>query len=463
MGVNQKLIRAELYKLLIYDPGAFFLPHRDTLKAPGMFGTLVIVLPSDHTGGELVVTHGNRKVTLSLANNEVSAIHYAAFYADCEHEVKPILSGTRIALVYNLTRLVQFARLEGGYYTDEDREREDLKDQEMEELQKNRAAAAVVAGKTGVLPLIEKLAEKLTRTFDLPPAPAKLVYLLSHYYTPNDLSPGTLKSEDLAVASSLVRAAELSDCDVHLGIVHITAYHNGSNVSRQKMMVDGIMAMDGRRWNLGSLVVAENELFPSGYLDNVRPDEDLQKAFVGNDAGEPEAQYHYAGLLIWKKEALGVAMMQNGAPRAGLYLERLIADNALDSDAIFDLVDEIPLSFDTKARQTRHVIGALMAAPNPDPLHSFVGRWVDVTSELCVQPIIWALPCLDTDTLVDLLGRFVLRLKRDDRFDDCDFMRLVNGVADALEAAERHEVFQAAGSYLCDVAISHAKPPPWEV
>jgi len=136
MGVNQKLIRAELYKLLIYDPGAFFLPHRDTLKAPGMFGTLVIVLPSDHTGGELVVTHGNRKVTLSLANNEVSAIHYAAFYADCEHEVKPILSGTRIALVYNLTKLVQFARLEGGYYTDEDREREDLKGQEMEELQK---------------------------------------------------------------------------------------------------------------------------------------------------------------------------------------------------------------------------------------------------------------------------------------------------------------------------------------
>jgi len=39
-------------------------------------------------------------------------------------------------------------------------------------------------------------------------------------------------------------------------------------------------------------------------------------------------------------------------------------------------------------------------------------------------------------------------------------MRLVNGVADALEAAERHEVFQAAGSYLCDVAISHAKTPP---
>ena len=39
-------IDAELYKLLIYDRGSFFTDHRDTEKAPGMFATLVIVLPS---------------------------------------------------------------------------------------------------------------------------------------------------------------------------------------------------------------------------------------------------------------------------------------------------------------------------------------------------------------------------------------------------------------------------------
>ncbi|MBL8398675.1 MAG: 2OG-Fe(II) oxygenase, partial [Candidatus Accumulibacter sp.] len=39
-------VTAELYKMLVYDAGSFFVSHRDTEKAPGMFATLVIVLPS---------------------------------------------------------------------------------------------------------------------------------------------------------------------------------------------------------------------------------------------------------------------------------------------------------------------------------------------------------------------------------------------------------------------------------
>ncbi|KAM5347057.1 hypothetical protein ACJ41O_010062 [Fusarium nematophilum] len=44
-------VRAELYKNLLYEPGAMFKAQKDTEKAPGMFGTLVICLPSEHTGG----------------------------------------------------------------------------------------------------------------------------------------------------------------------------------------------------------------------------------------------------------------------------------------------------------------------------------------------------------------------------------------------------------------------------
>ena len=39
-------VRAELYKLLLYERGAFFRKHQDSEKAPGMFGTLAICLPS---------------------------------------------------------------------------------------------------------------------------------------------------------------------------------------------------------------------------------------------------------------------------------------------------------------------------------------------------------------------------------------------------------------------------------
>ena len=46
LGVNHGHVTAELYKLLLYEPGGFFKKHRDTEKAEGMFGTLVIQLPS---------------------------------------------------------------------------------------------------------------------------------------------------------------------------------------------------------------------------------------------------------------------------------------------------------------------------------------------------------------------------------------------------------------------------------
>jgi hypothetical protein len=60
LGVSEP-VSAELYKLLIYDKGSFFLSHRDTEKQPGMFATLVLALPSLSSGGELVVRHKGTK------------------------------------------------------------------------------------------------------------------------------------------------------------------------------------------------------------------------------------------------------------------------------------------------------------------------------------------------------------------------------------------------------------------
>ena len=55
-----------------------------------MFATLVIVLPSDCTGGELVVRHKDRSVSLDLRANDPAEAAFAAFYADCLHEVLPV-------------------------------------------------------------------------------------------------------------------------------------------------------------------------------------------------------------------------------------------------------------------------------------------------------------------------------------------------------------------------------------
>ncbi len=102
LGCAGLSVSAELYKLLVYDTGGVFLAHRDTEKAGGMFGTLVVVLPAAHRGGELVIRHAGRETVVDMSGGEISELSFAAFYADCEHEVKPITAGNRVCLVYNL-------------------------------------------------------------------------------------------------------------------------------------------------------------------------------------------------------------------------------------------------------------------------------------------------------------------------------------------------------------------------
>ena len=94
-------VRAELYKLLLYKTGGHFKPHRDTEKAEGMFGTLIVQLPSEFTGGHLVVGHSGKNEVIEMAQcgSDCNCL-YAAFYSDCEHQLKEVTSGHRLALVY---------------------------------------------------------------------------------------------------------------------------------------------------------------------------------------------------------------------------------------------------------------------------------------------------------------------------------------------------------------------------
>jgi hypothetical protein len=103
LGLEGLSVSANHYKLLIYQKGDFFLSHKDSEKEQGMFGTLIIGLPSNHTGGELVVKFDGSQAIIDFSDPVSSyQIPFAAFYADCEHEIRPITSGSRVCLVYNL-------------------------------------------------------------------------------------------------------------------------------------------------------------------------------------------------------------------------------------------------------------------------------------------------------------------------------------------------------------------------
>lgn len=67
-----------------------------------MFATVIVVLPSAFEGGQLCLTHGGVSTTIDIARNSATETTLLAWYTDVMHEVKPITSGYRLALSYNL-------------------------------------------------------------------------------------------------------------------------------------------------------------------------------------------------------------------------------------------------------------------------------------------------------------------------------------------------------------------------
>ncbi|KAJ7115393.1 hypothetical protein C8R44DRAFT_739974 [Mycena epipterygia] len=87
-------------------PGGFLKAHQDTPHATNMFGSLVLVLPSFHEGGALLIRHAGKQWSIESASQTKNqhgepAITYAAFYGDVEHEVIEVIAGNRITLTYN--------------------------------------------------------------------------------------------------------------------------------------------------------------------------------------------------------------------------------------------------------------------------------------------------------------------------------------------------------------------------
>lgn len=97
-------IHNKLYKMVIYEVGGLFKPHRDTQRSEDHFGTLVVILPSKCKGGELILRHGNKEETFFVPSRKSKQCTFVAFFADIEHEVLPVIEGRKICLIYNLYR-----------------------------------------------------------------------------------------------------------------------------------------------------------------------------------------------------------------------------------------------------------------------------------------------------------------------------------------------------------------------
>ena len=100
-------VRANLYKMLLYEKGGHFKTHKDTEKEPGMFGSLLVQLPQEHEGGALVVSHGGQSKRFEFSKESGDKAFFSAFYADCEHMLEPVTEGLRLVLAFNLVRGIE--------------------------------------------------------------------------------------------------------------------------------------------------------------------------------------------------------------------------------------------------------------------------------------------------------------------------------------------------------------------
>lgn len=288
-------VSAELYKMLVYDEGSFFLGHRDTEKLPGMFATLVVVLPSEYAGGELLIRHQGREVCLALSSEDAAEVAFAAFYADCWHEVRPITAGCRLALIYNLVRPGRGRRLQPPAYDAEF-------DQVAALLAQWRCELA--AGSAQV--------------------PAKLIYPLEHVYTSAEIAFETLKNADAAVGALLVKAARKALCDLSLALVNIDetgsaeeVYYRRSRrhyrdsdseefemgeVFERRLLLTGLCAADDARAVLERLIFTEDELCPPDVFADAEPDEVQFFEATGNAGATFERSYRRAALVLWPSE-----------------------------------------------------------------------------------------------------------------------------------------------------------------
>ena len=292
LGCRAERLEAELYKLLIYEPGGFFASHRDTEKTRGMIATLTISLPTVGVGGELSVRHQDREIVIDMNAEEPSELVFAAFYADCTHETKPVRKGHRLSLVFNLCL-------------------------HQDDTETPRQAPNHIDE-------VESIVQQLVHWRDSEQSSDKLVWLLEHDYSEAGLSFDTLKNTDDAWARVLGMATDRAECEMYAAIVHIeeegeALYPDGDYVDSWhwhenevddmeigevfdgSYWLDNWSGRDGSRPPLQMIPLYAEELLPVGALDDAEPDEQWLHEASGNEGVSLERAYRHAAFVIWPR------------------------------------------------------------------------------------------------------------------------------------------------------------------
>jgi hypothetical protein len=108
LGINGS-IQPKISSLILFKPGDTGLQRTEIENHGGKdnCGTLIVQLPSIYSGGELLVYNERKKFTHDFGQTTKKSafnVHFAAFYANINHELMPVTDGYRIVLIYSLNQ-----------------------------------------------------------------------------------------------------------------------------------------------------------------------------------------------------------------------------------------------------------------------------------------------------------------------------------------------------------------------
>ena len=253
-------------------------PIHSTEKADGMFASIVVVLPSTFTGGTAHLSHGSLSVVYDCSQDSSLKTTVLSWYTDVMHEIKPITSGYRLALMYNLVHTTSALRPSLGE-TD------------------------------GVVGRFKHILKSWKQAKD--GVPTKLIYLLNHKYSQANLRGSALKGHDAQKLAILDLVGK--QYGFHLGLANVCCTLSGyaddngggwgrhgcgrrgwgyddddvdsAEVEGREMTIENLVNLEGRKLQEQLDFDKESEVIPNDLMEDVESgahDGQEYEGYIGN-------------------------------------------------------------------------------------------------------------------------------------------------------------------------------------
>ena len=267
-----------------------------------MVATLVIILPSNHRGGELVIEHKGEKIKIGNQKISPEKLTCIAFYADCYHEVKKVTHGYRTVLTYNLIYEAP------------------KKSKRFSGIDKSKLQAALKNY------FYKNDFDKSSPLFGL---------LLDHEYTPSGIHWDLLKGQDKKRVQALIDASSELDLEISLCLADVRETWNCESdyddyrdrrYGRYEEMDDeddeedddsdyelielidsevvfkNYLNLERKKQKPDNVQLAHDEIFLIKDNESFKPFDSEHEGWMGNYGNTMDKWYHRGAVVLWKKK-----------------------------------------------------------------------------------------------------------------------------------------------------------------